>query len=386
MRTVKQVSDLTGISVRMLHYYDEIGLLKPTLTTEAKYRLYDDEALETLQQILFFKELDIPLKEVKKLIDNPRFDRSKVLENQKKLLILKRNRLNDLIKLINRTIKGESEMSFKEFDMSEYFNVLEEFKKDEDKIIKVYGSMDKYDEMIEKIRSKEDEIADMAIKEYGSIEKYAKAVKQNLNSDLLILSEQYAAFKKELLEDTNPELARLFKKLLEDLRKGTSSKEIQVIADAITKTVKKNYKIFEDEIGDEHWFYMIKLFLINEEWIKDVDNKYGIGASKFIGQVLEINLGGKKPKIETLYDNLVSDLTKDPSSSEIQKIIEEIAYETDKSNKIYKIDQGENHWAYMSDLYLTNSLWIKVTDDKYGDGTSIFIGKALKVYADKCKN
>ena len=283
MRTVKQVSDLTGISVRMLHYYDEIGLLKPTLTTEAKYRLYDDEALETLQQILFFKELDIPLKEVKKLIDNPRFDRSKVLENQKKLLILKRNRLNDLIKLINRTIKGEREMSFKEFDMSEYFNVLEEFKKDEDKIIKVYGSMDKYDEMIEKIRSKEDEIADMAIKEYGSIEKYAKAVKQNLNSDLLILSEQYAAFKKELLDDTNLELARLFEKLVEDLRKDTSSKEIQVIADAITKTVKKDYKIFEDEIGDEHWFYMIKLFLINEEWIKDVDNKYGIGASKFIG-------------------------------------------------------------------------------------------------------
>lgn len=386
MRTVKQVSDLTGISVRMLHYYDEIGLLKPTLTTEAKYRLYDDEALETLQQILFFKELDIPLKEVKKLIDNPRFDRSKVLENQKKLLILKRNRLNDLIKLINRTIKGEREMSFKEFDMSEYFNVLEEFKKDEDKIIKVYGSMDKYDEMIEKIRSKEDEIADMAIKEYGSIEKYAKAVKQNLNSDLLILSEQYAAFKKELLDDTNLELARLFEKLSEDLRKDISSKEIQVIADAITKTVKKDYKIFEDEIGDEHWFYMIKLFLINEEWIKDVDNKYGIGASKFIGQVLEINLGGKKPKIETLYDNLVLDLTKDPSSSEIQKIIEEIAYETDKSNKIYKIDQGENHWAYMSDLYLNNDIWIKVTDDKYGEGTSRFIGEAFKVYADKCKN
>lgn len=263
-------------------------LLKPTLSTEAKYRLYDDEALETLQQILFFKEIDIPLKEVKKLIDNPRFDRSKVLENQKKLLILKRNRLNDLIKLINRTIKGEREMSFKEFDMSEYFNVLEEFKKDEDKIIKVYGSMDKYDEMIEKIRSKEDEIADMAIKEYGSIEKYAKAVKQNLNSDLLILSEQYAAFKKELLDDTNLELARLFKKLSEDLRKDTSSKEIQVIAYAITKTVKKDYKIFEDEIGDEHWFYMIKLFLINEEWIKVTDDKYGEGTSRFIGEAFKV--------------------------------------------------------------------------------------------------
>lgn len=163
-----------------------------------------------------------------------------------------------------------------------------EFKKDEDKIIKVYGSMDKYDEMIEKIRSKEDEIADMAIKEYGSIEKYAKAVKQNLNSDLLILSEQYAAFKKELLDDTNLELARLFEKLSEDLRKDTSSKEIQVIADAITKTVKKDYKIFEDEIGDEHWFYMIKLFLINEEWIKVTDDKYGEGRSRFIGEAFKV--------------------------------------------------------------------------------------------------
>ena len=62
MRTVKQVSDLTGISVRMLHHYDKIGLLKPTKLTDAGYRLYDDEALEILQQILFFKELDLPLK------------------------------------------------------------------------------------------------------------------------------------------------------------------------------------------------------------------------------------------------------------------------------------------------------------------------------------
>jgi DNA-binding transcriptional MerR regulator len=67
MKTIKQVSDLTGISVRMLHYYDKIGLLKPSNFTDAGYRLYDDEALETLQQILFFKELDIPLKEVKEI-------------------------------------------------------------------------------------------------------------------------------------------------------------------------------------------------------------------------------------------------------------------------------------------------------------------------------
>ncbi len=129
MRTVKQVSDLTGISVRTLHYYDEIGLLKPSQITEAGYRLYDNESLKTLQQILFFKELDIPLKEIKEIMASDYFDKMKSLENQKKLLILKRNRLNRLIKLINKTLKGENTMSFKEFDMTAYYNVLEEFKK-----------------------------------------------------------------------------------------------------------------------------------------------------------------------------------------------------------------------------------------------------------------
>lgn len=83
MRTVKQVSDLTGISVRALHYYDEIGLLKPSEITEAGYRLYDDEALKTLQQILFFKELDIPLKDVKEIMSSLYFDKMQALKNQK---------------------------------------------------------------------------------------------------------------------------------------------------------------------------------------------------------------------------------------------------------------------------------------------------------------
>lgn len=138
MRTVKQVSDLTGISVRALHYYDEIGLLKPSEITETGYRLYDDEALKTLQQILFFKELDIPLKEIKDIMSSPYFNKMQALENQKKLLILKRKRLNGLIDLINKTLKGEGTMDFREFDMSEYYNVLEEFKTEhEDKVIKL---------------------------------------------------------------------------------------------------------------------------------------------------------------------------------------------------------------------------------------------------------
>ena len=75
MRTVKEISELTGISVRTLHYYDEIGLLKPTQKSDAGYRLYDDRALEILQQILFFREFDIPLKEIKAVLENPALER-----------------------------------------------------------------------------------------------------------------------------------------------------------------------------------------------------------------------------------------------------------------------------------------------------------------------
>jgi len=77
MKTVKQVSELTGISVRTLHYYDEIGLFRPSEVTESGYRLYDEDALETLQQILFFKELDFSLKDIKWIMTSPNYDKKK---------------------------------------------------------------------------------------------------------------------------------------------------------------------------------------------------------------------------------------------------------------------------------------------------------------------
>ena len=82
MMTVNEVSKLTGVSIRTLQYYDTIGLLKPIEYTESGYRLYDDTSLERLQQILLFKELEFPLKEIKKIIDAPNFDRNKALEQQ----------------------------------------------------------------------------------------------------------------------------------------------------------------------------------------------------------------------------------------------------------------------------------------------------------------
>ena len=112
MRTVKEISDLTGISVRTLHYYDEIGLLKPTEKSDAGYRLYDDKALETLQQILFFREFDISLKEIKAVLDNPALDRNQILQVQRKMLVTKKERMERLIASIDDILKGENKMDF----------------------------------------------------------------------------------------------------------------------------------------------------------------------------------------------------------------------------------------------------------------------------------
>lgn len=384
MRTVKQVSDLTGISVRMLHHYDKIGLLKPTKLTEAGYRLYDDEALETLQQILFFKELDLPLKEIKEIITSPHFDKMKALENHKKLIILKRDRLNGLIKLINKTLKGANTMSFKEFDMSEYYNVLEEFKKEnKDKVIRHWGSVDKFDEMIEKGKAVEAKIAKMAIEEYGSIKKYAEAVKKNLNNSLAITkAEQVDDFKKDFLYDKHPKLKELYKKLVADLSKDPSSKEIQQIAGEITNTAKKDYEVFKTNLGDHYWYSMVRLYSVFPNWIEEVDKKYGSGASKFIGKALEIYLGDYEPKIETLYKRLSADLSKDPLSKEIQEIVSEIVDETQKQHEDLKVEVGENYWNYQAEQYLSESIFKKVMNKKYGDDASKFIGEALKFYAE----
>lgn len=114
---VKEVAELVGISVRTLHHYDQIGLLKPSETTEAGYRLYSQENIETLQQILFFKELDFPLKEIKTIIHNPSFDRKEALMLQRKMLTEKRDRYDQMIETIDKTIKhmmGEIQMTNEE--------------------------------------------------------------------------------------------------------------------------------------------------------------------------------------------------------------------------------------------------------------------------------
>ncbi len=120
MRTVKEVSRMTGVSVRTLHHYDAIGLLKPAAVTGAGYRLYDDAALSRLQNILLFRELQFPLKEIKAILDSPDFDPAAALEQQIRLLELQYRHIGDLIAFARALQKkGEVIMDFKPFDTSE---------------------------------------------------------------------------------------------------------------------------------------------------------------------------------------------------------------------------------------------------------------------------
>lgn len=129
MKTVKQVSKLTGISVRTLHHYDAIGLLKPAKVTEAGYRLYDDTALERLQNILLFRELQFPLKEIKSILDDPDFDPSEAIQQQIKLLELQRNHIERLISFAREIQKkGVNKMDFNVFDKTEIENYSAEVK------------------------------------------------------------------------------------------------------------------------------------------------------------------------------------------------------------------------------------------------------------------
>ena len=117
MMTVHELSALSGVSIRTLQYYDEIGLLRPAKRTEAGYRLYDGQNLERLQQILLFRELEFPRKEILRILESPDFDRNKALEQQIALLTLKREHLDKLILLAKQIRQtGGNTMDFEAFD------------------------------------------------------------------------------------------------------------------------------------------------------------------------------------------------------------------------------------------------------------------------------
>jgi DNA-binding transcriptional MerR regulator len=151
--TVNEVSKLAGVSIRTLQYYDSIGLLKPAEYTESGYRLYDDAAMERLQQILLFRELEFPLKEIKEIVTRPDFDKNKALEQQIELLTMKKEHLEKLIDFARGIQNGGNNiMDFTAFDTSK----LEEYTR---KAKEQWGDSKAFSEYEQKSasRSKDDE-------------------------------------------------------------------------------------------------------------------------------------------------------------------------------------------------------------------------------------
>ena len=172
MRTVNEVSKLTGVSIRTLQYYDKIGLLVPAAYTESGYRMYDDACLERLQHILLFKELQFSLKEIKKILDSSDFERNKALEQQIELLTMKKEHLENLI-LFARGIHGLGVryMDFSVFDTKKMDEYAKQAKEN-------WGKTDAYKEFEEKQKN------------------YSKEDNQKINVELMNLFVEFGQMKK----------------------------------------------------------------------------------------------------------------------------------------------------------------------------------------------
>ena len=276
MRTVKEISDLTGISVRTLHYYDEIGLLKPTEKSDAGYRLYDDKALETLQQILFFREFDISLKEIKAVLDNPALDRNQILQVQRKMLVTKKERMERLIASIDDILKGENKMDFTIFTKTE--------------VEEMFQTM--LEHMPENMRN-------IAIKEFGSIEQWKKHYMEVVSSEEMqkgyakvvewyggkdkFLSVARTPVSKEVAERYNKRIEAILQKLIAKQNCDIDSFEVKELVGEYGFVMKQLAQIKE-----EKGFMMAQAQYYRNEQIKPmIDEKYGEGASDFFAQAIE---------------------------------------------------------------------------------------------------
>ena len=147
---INEAAELAGVTVRTLHHYDKIGLLSPAKSAENGYRDYGEAELLRLQQIMFLKEVDFPLEEIKEMLDEPGLDRNRMMEAQLDLLLKKKQRLERIIALLEAEMRGDSKMSFNEFDMKE---IEECRKKYADEAREKWGGTEAYEESEERTKS-----------------------------------------------------------------------------------------------------------------------------------------------------------------------------------------------------------------------------------------
>ena len=238
MMTVNEVSKLTGVSIRTLHYYDKIGLLHPAFVTESGYRQYDDTALERLQQILLFRELEFPLKEIKDILDSDGFDREKALEQQIELLTLKKEHLEDLITFA-REIKltGVNKMDFTVFDKTK----IEEYEK----------------------RAKE---------QWGNTEAFAEFEQKGKGRSEEETKQSWAEFMQLFAE-----FGKLMNKKPEE---EAVQKQVKKVQDYITEHFYKCTNEILQGLG--------KMYAANEEFKENIDRAGGEGCAQFISEAIAV--------------------------------------------------------------------------------------------------
>ena len=277
MMTVKEIAELTHISARTLHYYDEIGLLEPTAKSEAGYRLYDDKPLETLQQILFFREFDIPLKEIKALMNSPVFDRNQILQMQRKMLVAKKERMERLIASIDDILRGENRMDFSVFTKQE--------------------TEEMFQTMVERMP---EQIKGMAVSEFGSIEEWRKHYLEVMSSEKM--QENYAkviewygskdAFLEAAGHPVSREVAESFGKRVDSILRKLMER----------KNLPRDSFEFKEPVA-EYGFVMKMLYQIKDEkplmqsvaqsyrdplTQKKTDEIYGDGAAEYFAEAIEL--------------------------------------------------------------------------------------------------
>ncbi len=251
MRMIREVAKLTGVSIRTLQYYDEIGLLKPKRREGSRYRLYGKEDLERLQQILFFREL----------------------------LTAKRDRLNGLIRLLKKLERGEEALSFVEFDLSGYFEMLERFRtQNPKKVKKLFGSLEMFDWTVEKIRRKEQTLGKKVAEQYGSVENFTRSIEDGFQQA-------------ENLMD-NPWIQRVracYQELASDLSRNVGDEDVQDI-------VKEIVQIGETKLHatGKAWEFVAKAFQENPGIIEGNDLLYGKGGTEYIGRAFAYYLDSEK--------------------------------------------------------------------------------------------
>jgi len=237
--TVNEVSKISGVSIRALQYYDEIGLLKPSKRTESGYRIYEEKDLVKLREILLFKELEFPLNEIEKIISSPGYDRKKALSQQIEMLKLRKEQLDRLIDLasqLNDSTKGGSNMDFSAFD-----------------------------------KSKQQEYAKKAKEAWGDTKEYKE------------FSERQKGLSPSDQDENAKELMSVFKEFGGIKGEDPKSEKAQVLVKKLQDTITKNYYTCSKEVLRG----LGAMYAADGEFKENIDKAGGAGTAVFASKAIE---------------------------------------------------------------------------------------------------